>query len=265
MVFIILYFSATGNTAYVAKTLSELLDYKTLNLLEKIKKKDYTEVYSDKPFVICAPTYVCEMPQFVMNFLKKTPLTGNRDVYFILTSGGYAGISGILGSRIIKKKGLTFKGYSELKMPRNYIASNSYPELSQDEIEKRIRDTSNSLPDIASTIRSGGVLKSRHVWLFEKAVTIPFAPLWHKFRQPVKDFFVTDRCISCGLCSRLCPLNLIKLDNGKPTWNGERCSHCMSCIQNCPVEAIEYGTITKDKKRYQFRKYQYAANGKHDK
>jgi len=33
----------------------------------------------------------------------------------------------------------------------------------------------------------------------------------------------------------------------------------MACIGNCPVEAIEYGTITQDKEKYNFGKYrQYA-------
>jgi ferredoxin len=31
----------------------------------------------------------------------------------------------------------------------------------------------------------------------------------------------------------------------------------MACIGNCPVGAIEYGTITIDKERYNFKKYKY--------
>ena len=176
-----------------------------------------------------------------------------------LPSGGYAGISGILGRQIIKRKGIIFKGRAELTMPRNYIANDHYPELSQDEIEKRIRDTRDSLPAIAATIRSGGVLKARHVWLFESLITVPFNPVWCRIRQPVRAFYTTDKCVSCGLCARLCPLNLIHLENGKPIWSGKSCAHCMSCIQNCPAEAIEYVSITPGKKRYLFKKYRCAA------
>ena len=51
-------------------------------------------------------------------------------------------------------------------------------------------------------------------------------------------------------CARLCPMNVIEMQNGKPVWTAERCAHCMSCIQNCPTEAIEFGTVTEGRKRY---------------
>ena len=255
----ILYFSATGNTGYVAQTLAGMLEDEALNLLGRIRDRDYSELRSDKPFVICAPTYVCEMPRFLADYLKKTRLTGSREAYFVFTSGGYAGISGKLGARIVRRKGMNCKGCAELKMPRNYIASNRFPELSQDEIEKRIRDTGDRLPAIAAVIRSGGVLKARHVWLFETLITVPYNPVWCRFKQPVRDFYTTDKCVSCGLCARLCPLKIIRLEDGKPIWTGKSCAHCMSCIQNCPAEAIEYGSVTPDKKRYLFKKYRYAA------
>ena len=254
----ILYFSATGNTGYVAQTLAGMLEDEALNLLDRIRNRDHSEICSDRPFVICAPTYVCEIPRFLADYLRKTPLTGSREVYFVITSGGYAGISGPLGGQLIKRKGMIYKGCAELTMPSNYFI-NGRPEKSQDEIERRIRAARDSLPAIAAAIRSGGVLKARHVWLFESVITLPFNPVWYRFKQPVRDFYATDKCVSCGLCARLCPLKLIHLEDGKPVWSGKGCAHCMSCIQNCPAEAIEYGDITPGKKRYLFKKYRYAA------
>ena len=42
----------------------------------------------------------------------------------------------------------------------------------------------------------------------------------------------------------------------KPVWSNQ-CTHCMACIGNCPEEAIEYGTITQEKRPYNFDKYRY--------
>ena len=63
------------------------------------------------------------------------------------------------------------------------------------------------------------------------------------------------------------PMNVIEMHEGKPVWKESRCAHCMSCIQNCPVQAIEYGTVTKGKKRYNFKNYGYvlAKEGKKQK
>ena len=49
----------------------------------------------------------------------------------------------------------------------------------------------------------------------------------------------------------VCPLNNIRLENGKPVW-GKNCTHCMACICYCPKEAIEYGQKSKGKPRYHF-------------
>lgn len=46
----ILYFSATGNTKFVAEELAGCLDDEALDLCDKIKQHDYGTIRSDKPF-----------------------------------------------------------------------------------------------------------------------------------------------------------------------------------------------------------------------
>ena len=104
----ILYFSATGNTEYIAKELARQLNDECINLLDRIKKDDHSVLHSDTPFIICAPVYVCEMPRFMSKYLKKQTFTGNKDVYFIFTSGGYCGISGQLAKSIFLFQVLIF-------------------------------------------------------------------------------------------------------------------------------------------------------------
>ena len=56
----VLYYSATGNTQYIAQELAKGLDDTCVNLLDKIRSGDHSELHSDKPFIICAPIIVCE-------------------------------------------------------------------------------------------------------------------------------------------------------------------------------------------------------------
>ena len=253
----VLYFSATGNTRFVAERLAGELRDEAVDLLDRLREGDHTPLYSDRPFVLCSPVYVCEMPRFLAAYLRQTPLTGSRDVYLVLTSGGYAGVSGVLARRLFRRKGMRYRGHTELQMPRNYIASDAYPELDREEIERRIVTAAGKLPAIAETVRTGGILRARHVWLFELLVTLPFNPVWYRLKQPVREFRATEKCISCGSCARRCPLKVIRMVDGKPVWEGKSCAHCMSCIQNCPVEAIEYGDVTPGKTRYRFGKYRH--------
>ena len=79
----------------------------------------------------------------------------------------------------------------------------------------------------------------------------PVNPVFYRFFVKANAFLVDKRCTGCGQCAKKCPLNNIKLINGKPVWN-KNCTHCMACICYCPVKAIEYGKKSKNKPRYYF-------------
>lgn len=52
-----------------------------------------------------------------------------------------------------------------------------------------------------------------------------------------KGYFITDECISCGKCARVCPQNAIA--TGSPSIiRQEHCLHCGNCFEHCPVSAI---------------------------
>ena len=165
----VLYFSATGNTEFIAKEIAARLDDECVNLLDRIKADDHSPIHSDKPFVVCAPIYVCEMPRFMSKYLKKQTFEGSKDICFIFTSGGYCGPAGILAKKIAKSKGMTYHGYAEFKMPRNYLASDAYPMLDKETTEKRIIESYGQLDKVAAEILSSASLTpSRQVNVFER-------------------------------------------------------------------------------------------------
>ena len=250
----VLYFSATGNTEYVAGKIAKMTGDEALDLLKRIKEKDYSPIYSEKPFVICSPIYVCEMPRFFAAFLRKLVLKGNRKVYFITTSGGYAGVGGNVAKRIAKKKHMIFMGHKDIKMPPNYPVSKRYKLLSPKETVERLRAGAKEIPAVAAHIKRGEHIRDRYVLLLEKVIIRPFNPLWVRVKQPTKLFSATDDCIGCGKCVARCPLNRITMVDKRPKWEGN-CAHCMSCIANCPVEAIEYAHVKKGVEKYRIGKY----------
>ena len=46
-----------------------------------------------------------------------------------------------------------------------------------------------------------------------------------------------DKCIGCGKCERLCPMNNIKIVDKKVVRNNQ-CTMCYRCINNCPKQAM---------------------------
>ena len=52
-----------------------------------------------------------------------------------------------------------------------------------------------------------------------------------------KGFFITDRCIGCGICAANCPQQCIS--EGTPyVIAQEHCLHCGLCHENCPAGAV---------------------------
>ena len=47
------------------------------------------------------------------------------------------------------------------------------------------------------------------------------------------------KCISCGACVAICPVNAIKIEKGKAKINPKKCIKCGTCAQFCPVSAIK--------------------------
>ena len=82
----ILYFSGTGNSEYVAKRIGAYIGDEVVNLFDTMT--------SEKPWVIVAPTYAWQLPHIVRDWLLKTNLEGNKKIYFVLTCGESIGNAG---------------------------------------------------------------------------------------------------------------------------------------------------------------------------
>ncbi|NLL77236.1 MAG: 4Fe-4S binding protein [Clostridiales bacterium] len=250
----VLYFSGTGNTEYIAKLIADGLGDECVNLFDRIRTNDKSPLYSDKTYIICSPIYVCEMPLFLIKYLKSITFNGNNRVYFVFTSGGYCGSAKVQAKFFSIKKKLKCLGCAEFVMPMNYVANSRYPMEDEKVIYSKIADSTQKVKQVVEDIKNENKLKSRHVWLFETLIIAPFAPLWTKYKLTAKDFYTTNECVGCRICEKACPLNNIKTIERKPKW-GESCTHCMACISKCPKNAIEYGNVTQGKLRYLLKDY----------
>lgn len=47
-----------------------------------------------------------------------------------------------------------------------------------------------------------------------------------------------DKCVSCGACKRVCPMEVDVTDNSRKRLNGTECILCMKCIDQCPTKAL---------------------------
>jgi len=64
------------------------------------------------------------------------------------------------------------------------------------------------------------------------------------FLKPMSKFALVrvkcdkEKCISCGKCKRVCPMDVDVTDNSRNRKNGTECILCMECVKNCPKNAL---------------------------
>jgi len=154
--------------------------------------------------------------------------------------------------RITKEKGLNFRGVVPVVMPENYIARYDVPDEKESaEIISKARPV---LREAVSFIRMNEDFPEVPVNLEGKAKSSTVNTFFYRTIVKDKDFFTSEKCISCGKCAEGCVMNNIRLENGRPVWGGN-CTHCMACICGCPQEAIEYGKKSRGQPRYQCPEY----------
>lgn len=243
----ICYFSPTGNSEYVAKRLGHCLHDEVLDLFAKLRSHDTSPLTSTKPWVFVTPTYAWRIPKIVYEWLAKVVLSGNQQVYFVMTCGANIGNAGAYLQTLCTQKQWIFKGCAEIVMPENYIALFTTPDLQ--EAQAIIEHSEPVIDAIAKQIQTGEAFRRTAPSWVDKLESGPVNPLFYSLFVHAKKFHVSDACISCGLCVRKCPLCNIELKAGKPVW-GAQCTHCMACISHCPKAAIEYGKHSVGQVRY---------------
>jgi len=48
-----------------------------------------------------------------------------------------------------------------------------------------------------------------------------------------------DKCVGCGLCVDVCPVEAITLEAEKAKVDEDKCTECGQCVEECPNEAIK--------------------------
>ncbi len=248
----IVYFTGTGNSRYCAHFLADRLQDTATDAFPFIRNKVAAALTSETPWIFVAPTYAWQLPHIFESFLRSGRFTGNQNAYFVMTCGAEIGAPQTRIQALCREIGLTYQGVLQVVMPENYIAMFGAPEAA--EARTIIHAAHPTLETAAALIRAGQPFPFHRAGVLDRVKSGPVNPLFYRLCVRAKPFRATERCVGCGKCAAVCPLDNIHLQTGHPVW-GPQCTHCMACICTCPVQAIEYGTHSQGKPRYQCPDY----------
>jgi ferredoxin/flavodoxin len=240
------YFSGTGNSLAVAKHLAaELGDTQVIPMAKALNKP----VTAGPDAVgLVFPVYMWGVPLLVADFARN--LTGGGGyVFAVATYGGY--IAGTLGmlERLLKERGIKLTAGFGIKMPGNYVPM--YDIIAPEKQGKLFGKEKERIGVIARAV------KGRQVGIVDRGLPLVNWLLSDRFynlsapRIPGSDkaLRADDNCTRCGTCYRVCPVENIKLVDGKPSWLGH-CQDCLACLHWCPASAIQFKYKTTARKRY---------------
>ncbi len=247
----ILYFTGTGNSEFVAKTMAKDLEDTVVDVAQLIKKGEHPTFVSETPYIFVSPVYAWRFPRLFERWLYQCRFEGNRQAYFVLTCGDSIGAASNYVKKMAKKAGFDYMGTAAVVMPENYIVMFQAP--SQEEEPDIIEKGEVAAHALCQYIGKGLPFETVKNTFAGHLCSDLVTPMFYTFYIGAKKFYTTDACISCGKCRDDCMLNNIALVDNKPVW-GKNCTHCMSCISKCPKAAIEYGKHTKGLRRYTFPK-----------
>ncbi|MDL2238379.1 EFR1 family ferrodoxin [Christensenellaceae bacterium OttesenSCG-928-K19] len=148
------------------------------------------------------------------------------------TYGGVPGNTISQADELLQGKGATLSYGKSVRMFANYIAL--YP--MKGNVEKKARKAEKKAArvalDVTAKIHNAPFRQSRFFAHYH-------TKLLPGMLRKVEQFNISDACIGCGKCVRLCPDKNIYMENGRPVI-GDNCEQCMACIQWCPAQAINY-------------------------
>lgn len=242
----ILYFTGTGNSKYVATVIAKETEDELISINQRLKNNDNSPIVSEKEIVIVFPNYCGRMPKIVWKHLNESEIKG-KGIRFICTCFQSGWNVSKYCKKLAKTKEIKYLGTKSIKMPQGYVAN--FDILSQEDAENKVKETTPQILEIAKTVIKGESFEDEKASIKGKFMSNIMAPMFYPLMVSAKGFNCNDNCVFCGECESVCPLNNIKLVNGKPQW-GNNCTHCMACINTCPQKAINYKNKTQTRNRH---------------
>ena len=239
---IIYYFTGTGNSLAAARLIAKHLKGETeLRAFTNYLNCEEVIVEPCETLGFIFPAYGERAPWPVYAVTAKMKLSNKPYIFEICTCNDRGGSCLDFFATWIKKHGLYTNYTRKITMPGNCMATNDaenaeriadcemFAKRSADNINKRFISSIEGFDDDANNTEGR--------------------------RDKMASFFKftcdTSKCISCGLCTTVCPMNNINLPDGHPAF-GDKCAICFACFHWCPTEAVRLDSafFNSDRQRY---------------
>jgi ferredoxin len=265
---LILFFSGTGNTQFIAEYLRDhLLAARSIsNLTVTLAALEWASVdIVEQHDILCLgfPVYEGRAPGNVRDFIDRLPAARGKGTFVYNTKGAVQGRANRAVVRKLVAKGFRPLGCASLVLPASDGISMLLRKDSKTFLGYLNRDFSRvdgadrlvqrivvAIRMLQQNLDIDELPRATARTVFGFLTTGVLRLLYLAFgASRARQLRATEACTRCGLCVKQCPTRNIAMEK-TGIWFGDRCVLCLRCVNNCPEEAVQVGTYTVGKARW---------------
>lgn len=231
---VIYYFTGTGNSLHAAQRIAERLGGTELVSMRcdpaAVSARDADTV----GFVF--PVYHWTLNEDAQRFIAALTVNPNAYVFAVSTLAMINGHAFEALNGLLQKKGVRLQYARRLFSVGNLCIA--YPPFPRP--RRRVAAAERAIGRIAEAV------SRRETNRYPRAslpIRLLYPRVMPKYREVIRftdaGFVISDLCVGCGLCSRVCPTRNITMEHGKPVFH-HQCASCMACVCYCPRKAIGF-------------------------
>lgn len=233
-----IYFSGTGNTKFCVENF--LSCYESNPKAFSIESNQAVmAIEQNEEIVFAYPVYFSNIPKIVRDFIDDNRcIFSGKKIFVIATMGLFSGDGTGCSARLLKKYGADIIGGLHLKMP-DCIGDEKALKKTGEQNHLLVVAALDKLKKAAENLKYGN--PGREGLGFWYHIAGLFGQrLWfcHKTKKYSDKLHIEgEKCIGCGTCVSLCPMDNISLESGTAHQQG-KCTMCYRCINHCPKQAM---------------------------
>lgn len=223
---LVFYFTATGNSLFIAKSLSD----SPISIPQELKKDKLSYEADEIGFVF--PDYAAAAPLIVREFLQKAKFKAPY-MFTVITFGNAAVNVCQYWDKFTKEHGVTFNYIKSILMVDNYL-----PVFDMNQQIAIDKHTDENLAKIIEDLNAQkSFVETAEMGFFNEEMLKGMQDQHFSMTADRLLELKKDRCVECMTCEKVCPHKNFRLGSDGLEFSG-KCEYCLACVHACPQKAL---------------------------